>query len=256
MGREVLITSVPKRIVSLVPSQTELLYHLGLDSEVVGITKFCIHPESWFNQKKRIGGTKKIDPEAIRALKPDLIIGNKEENTAEDVQALTEIAPIWMSDIYNLNDALEMIWSVGQLTGTSDKANELVERIRVQFQELDKKIKEQQYELKKVLYFIWYKPNMLAGQYTFINDMLQRCGWINIERRDRYPEAVGTESPDLILLSSEPFPFNEKHKQELQILYPKAMIISVDGEMFSWYGSHLLKAPEYFGKLLDEVALK
>ena len=89
----------PKRIVSLVPSQTELLHALGLDEEVVGITKFCIHPNEWFRSKFRIGGTKAITIEKVRSLEPDLIIANKEENTKEDVQALAEIATVYVSDI-------------------------------------------------------------------------------------------------------------------------------------------------------------
>ena len=94
---EIRLDRVPRRIVSLVPSQTELLYDLGLEDEVVGITKFCIHPNKWFSSKDRIGGTKSINIDQVKSLAPDLIIGNKEENTIEDIERLREIAPVWMS---------------------------------------------------------------------------------------------------------------------------------------------------------------
>src|SRR5687768_127683 len=112
-GRRVNIPSPPQRIVSLVPSQTELLYHLGAD--VAGITKFCIHPEEWFRSKTRVGGTKQLKPDIIASLRPDLIIANKEENEKEQVEALAKEYPVWVSDIHTLNDALDMITSLGDI---------------------------------------------------------------------------------------------------------------------------------------------
>src|SRR4051812_11307667 len=115
MGNAVELEGPPSRIVSLVPSQTELLFYLGLDKEVAGITKFCIHPAEMFHSKPRVGGTKKYDFEKIRQLAPDLIIGNKEENEQKQVEELQKLYPVWMSDIRNLADALQMIRSVGEL---------------------------------------------------------------------------------------------------------------------------------------------
>jgi ABC-type Fe3+-hydroxamate transport system substrate-binding protein len=111
MHRTVQVPAAPQRIVSLVPSQTELLYDLGLGERVVGITKFCIHPETWFKTKHRIGGTKKVDMDKVRALKPDLIIGNKEENDRNDIQTLEKEFPVWMSDIRDL--MAPWTWCVG-----------------------------------------------------------------------------------------------------------------------------------------------
>src|SRR6476469_3628427 len=111
-----------QRIISLVPSQTELLYDLGLEAEVVGITKFCVHPEHWFRNKPRVGGTKQVSIEKVAALQPPLILANREENVKEQVEAMEAIAPVWVSDVTNIPSALEMISAVGELTGKSAEA--------------------------------------------------------------------------------------------------------------------------------------
>ena len=255
MQRTVKVPKHPQRIISLVPSQTELLYDLGLGGRVVGITKFCIHPETWFRTKTRVGGTKKVDMEKIRALKPDLIIGNKEENDRSDIQTLEQEFPVWMSDIRDLSGALSMIQSIGELTGTQDKANSLHAAIGAGFEGLVKRDPP-----LTVAYLIWRKPFMLAGHGTFVNDMLQRCGLYNVFDADdaRYPEITAQElaeaAPDVILLSSEPYPFKEKHIAEINGICPGTPVRVVDGELFSWYGSRLLKAPEYMKGLVVGLA--
>lgn len=243
MNQTIRLSGIPRRIVSLVPSQTELLYSLGLGDRVVGITKFCIHPNEWYKSKKRVGGTKNIDLEKVRALEPDLIIGNKEENEKSNIEALSTIAPIWMSDIFNLEDALTMIQQIGEMVDESEKANQIIGKVTSDFEGLSL-IKNQ----KTVLYLIWKNPYLTAGKDTFIDDMLSRCGFINFIKESRYPELrIETQnSPDYIFLSSEPYPFKEKHIIELQEIYPNAIIRLVDGEMFSWYGSRLLEAADYF----------
>ena len=250
MGRTIQVPGYPKRIISLVPSQTELLYDLGLGERVVGITKFCVHPETWFNSKHRIGGTKKVDMEKVRALKPDLIIGNKEENAKKDIQTLEQEFPVWMSDVRTLRDAANMIDSIGELTGTKDKAIEILRGIAQAFGAL-----KPMEEPRTVAYFIWREPYMVAGHGTFVNDMLLRLGLINVfdEGDARYPEITAKEvedaSPEVILLSSEPYPFQQKHIEEFKEICPDARVLLVDGEFFSWYGSRLLKAPAYFAGL-------
>jgi ABC-type Fe3+-hydroxamate transport system substrate-binding protein len=242
----------PQRIISLVPSQTELLCDLGLGERVVGITKFCIHPESWFKAKHRVGGTKKVDLAKIRALRPDLIIGNKEENERAEIEALAEEFPVWMSDIRTLYDAVDMIDRIGELTGTTTLAADLSARIKTGFDTL-KPIEEG----LSAAYLIWREPYMAAGQGTFINDMLQRCGLKNVfdEGDARYPQLTPQDlaeaDPDVILLSSEPYPFNEEHMAEINMICPGTPVRIVDGESFSWYGSHLINAPAYFGTVLS-----
>ncbi len=242
MGTMITCASPPKRIVSLVPSQTELLAYLGLGEQVVGITKFCVHPDSWYRTKTKVGGTKQFDFASIDALQPDLIIGNKEENYREGIEALKEKYPVWMSDICTLDDALQMIRAVGDISGTADRAHELVAEIQPAFKE---KLFNQ-----RVLYLIWKNPWMAAGHGTFIHDMLSRIGLTNVVTDERYPELSVDQmkvlNPGVVFLSSEPFPFRERHIEEVQRLFPQSNVITVDGEMFSWYGSRLKYAPEYF----------
>jgi len=248
MNRTLQVPGHPERIISLVPSQTELLHDLDLGDRVVGITKFCIHPEAWFRSKARVGGTKQVDMEKVRALKPDLIIGNKEENTQGQIETLMQEFPVWMSDIFNLQDALHMIRAVGNITGTGAKAEVIAGEIETAFWRFPENRAE------RVLYLIWREPWMAAGKATFIDDMIRAAGYANALSLARYPEleaaAIQRLQPDRIWLSSEPYPFNEKHIAELQDLFPNTRIQLVDGEMFSWYGNRLLHAPAYFASLV------
>lgn len=253
LGKQVQFSYPPQRIISLVPSQTELLADLGLEEQVVAITKFCIHPEAWRKSKTIIGGTKNFDFEKIRLLQPDLILGNKEENYMEGITTLAAQFPVWMSDIVTLSDALSMIRKVGQITNTTFKAESIVRDIQSSFTNLAK------LPSLKTLYLIWKSPWMAAAQGTFIDEMMKLSGLENVfNRQTRYPE-LNTEqierlNPELILLSSEPYPFREKHVEELQRIFPQAKILLVDGEMFSWYGSRLLKFPAYLESLRKSLS--
>jgi ABC-type Fe3+-hydroxamate transport system substrate-binding protein len=241
----------PARIVSLVPSQTELLYYLGLDAEVVGITKFCIHPEHWFRTKTRVGGTKNFDLEKVKVLQPDLVLANKEENTKEQIEELATQFPVWVTDVSNLVEALEMIEAVGMLTGKEAEATFLKAHIEQEFEALKL---DNTYNQIRTCYLIWKDPYLTIGGDTFIHDMLQRAEFLNcFANENRYPEvtleAIRNAGCELLLLSSEPYPFSEKHIALLQPQLPKTKIILVDGEFFSWYGSRLQGAPAYFKKL-------
>ncbi len=242
----------PRRIISLVPSQTELLFSLGLEEAVVGITKFCVHPPAWFTAKQRVGGTKTLNIQKIRALKPDLILGNKEENDRFQIESLMDEFPVWMSDIENLEDALNMIQAVGNLTDRRVQAAALAADIRHRFQVLFESSKP---VALTAAYLIWRKPYMAVGRQTFIHDLLGRAGFTNVfGHLQRYPEvdlaALAAARPQVILLSSEPYPFAEKHVQELAVACPEAKILLVDGELFSWYGSRLQLASAYFQHLM------
>jgi len=247
MGYDIEVPNSPQSIISLVPSQTELLYDLGLKDEIKGVTKFCIHPESAVREVPKIGGTKKFRFDTIKELKPDLLIGNKEENYKEGIEELKKEYPVWMSDVFDLSDALKMITDISVLVGKSEKGQEIVDNIREGFNQIEKK------EPKRTLYFIWQKPYMVAGKSTFIDQMLQAIGLVNVIEEDRYPELTAEDiadfDPELILLSSEPFPFKAKHFPDFKELCPNADMHIVDGEMFSWYGSRLMKAPAYFNSL-------
>ncbi len=251
----------PKRIVSLVPSQTELLYDLGLEKNVVGVTKFCVHPKDWLHTKTIVGGTKNFHIDRIRALQPDLIIANKEENTKEQVEQLANYAPVWVSDIECLDDALIMIHSIGYITNTSTKAKEIIHSIKSNFQISTTLTNSKTTHLKKAAYLIWQNPLITIGKDTFINNMMRYAGYDNIfNNKNRYPEISLSElqsallsnenDKSYLLLSSEPFPFKEKHIDFFKKALPGVEIMLVDGEYFSWYGSRLIHASNYFKSLM------
>ena len=255
MNKAVHVQQAPKRIISLVPSQTELLFDLGLDEQIVGVTKFCIHPADKVKYTAKIGGTKQLNIKSIHDLQPDLVIANKEENEQTQVEELMKHYPVWISDINNLPAALDMITKVGEITGRQERADEIVKDISQQFQWL----KPARAKLR-VLYLIWRKPYMAAGSGTFIDSMLQLCGFENVIGAQRYPELsvdeIIAEKPDVLLLSSEPYPFGQKHNDEFKLMLPDVKIELVDGELFSWYGSRLFHSPVYFNKLMDILTIK
>lgn len=248
LGREVRLPYPPHRIVSLVPSQTELLFDLGLREQLVGVTKFCVHPPE-ARARGVIGGTKNFDFAKIRAAQPDLIIGNKEENYREGVEELARHYPVWMSDVADLPQALDLIRRIGAVTGQPRPAELLAAEIGGSFGQLPPVP-----ALVPAAYLIWRKPWMAAGGNTFINDMLGRAGFANVfGHLGRYPEvsaeALAAAAPARVLLSSEPYPFGAKHLAEVQALCPAAQVQLVDGELFSWYGSRLRQSAAYFAGL-------
>ena len=246
---------IPKRIISLVPSQTELLSDLGLEDETVGITKFCVHPPGWFKTKEKIGGTKTVNIDKVLKLQPDLIIANKEENVQEQVEALSAHCPVWLTDVKNLEDAYKMIADIGQLTSRVTQAQALVHSINIAFNEL-KNISDH----PNTAYLIWKDPLMTVGGDTFISHLLEKAGFHNLYAyTKRYPEIsmedLQTKDCKILLLSSEPYPFSEKHVATFLTMLPDVKILLVNGEMFSWYGSRLLESPAYFHKLRVEAGL-
>ncbi len=247
LHREVEVVYPPKRIISLVPSQTELLFYLGLSNQVVGITKFCVHPREWVKRLPKIGGTKNFRFDVIDQLKTDLIISNKEENYESGISVLQAKYPVWISDVSSYAEALEMIVAVGALTDRIDPANALRNEIEARFERLPKK------KPRRVLYLIWRQPWMAAGKGTFIDSILSKIGLVNVVEEARYPTLSADQlrqlQPELIYLSSEPYPFKQKHIHELQSVVPNSEVVLVDGELFSWYGSRMLLAPDYFASL-------
>ena len=250
MGNTIFLKQSPRRIISLVPSQTELLFDLDLDEEIVGITRYCVRPEEKCVHKTKIGGTKKFRFDIIDELQPDVIIGNKEENYPEGIEILQKKYPVWMSDIQTLTDALEMIASLGELVNRKAKAEELVTDIWKQIQQLSFP------DPIPTAYLIWKNPFMAAGGQTFINEMLTLGGFMNIFGDiPRYPEVSieQLQAAEVILLSSEPYPFTPKDVEELGKVLPKKTIQLTDGTMFSWYGSRLKYAPQYLKELRNII---
>ncbi|MFY0714578.1 ABC transporter substrate-binding protein [Seonamhaeicola sp. NFXS20] len=250
INRVISFEKIPKRIVSLVPSQTELLCDLGLEPSIVGVTKFCMHPNYIKTKVTVVGGTKEINLEKIKALKPDIILCNKEENTKEIVEACESICIVHVSDIYTLDDSLQLIKQYGCLFNVEEKALHICNEIEWQCKDFKRFIQNK--KQLKVAYFIWKNPWMVAANNTFINYLLTLNSFDNYYKsQNRYPEINLEVKPEigLVMLSSEPYPFKEKHKKDLEAFYPNAKIVLVDGEMFSWYGSRLTKAFAYFKAL-------
>ncbi|HKK87293.1 MAG TPA: helical backbone metal receptor [Saprospiraceae bacterium] len=248
-----LLRVAPKRIVSLVPSLTEYLYSLGLDKRVVGLTKFCVHPKGWKKDKTIVGGTKNLRMDTIRALKPDLIIANKEENEKNQVMEMAEEFPVYVSVIRNFEEALEELESIAHCCDRREKGKAIVSDILKK-----KKSYPSPSNDVKAIYLIWKNPWMAAGGDTFIHHMMEKAGFHNMLKDQlRYPtmelEQMKALEPAYILLSSEPFPFKKNHCEELEKEFPASRVLLVDGELFSWYGSRLLKSFDYFEELRRDI---
>lgn len=249
--------STPKKIISLVPSQTELLYDLGLESHIVGITKFCVHPYHLKSTKTVVGGTKNIKIEKIKALNPDIILCNKEENTEAIVKACEDVCIVHISDIYNIEDCIELISQYGVLFNRRTEALKIANKIRFNLNDFKTFVKDK--PVLKTAYFIWRDPWMVAANNTFINYLLDLNKFENIYKNlERYPEIELKKirlqgDPELVFLSSEPYPFKDEHAFEIGRVSHHAKTVFVDGEYFSWYGSRLVKAFDYFKKLRNRL---
>lgn len=245
LNRLINLNATPKKIISLVPSQTELLVALGLENEIVGITKFCVHPKHLKSSKTIVGGTKQVHLDKIKALKPDIIFCNKEENTKSMVKALQDIAPVHVSDIKTLNDNIRLINDYGKILKVESKAKVLAEKLQTRQNQFQQSIAGK--PIKKVAYLIWRDPWMAVGSDTFIDYILGLNHFENVfADKKRYPEIDISNLPelDLLLLSSEPYPFQTKHLDEIPIDNSKIRL--VNGEYFSWYGSRMYMAFDYF----------
>ncbi|MDT0646777.1 helical backbone metal receptor [Zunongwangia sp. F260] len=254
LQRKIKIPENPKRVISLVPSQTELLIDLGLEDRISGITKFCVHPVGLRKRKPIVGGTKSVHLERIKALQPDLILCNKEENTEKMVLELEKIAPVHVSFIVTLEGAFDLMQQYGEIFKKELLVEKMISAVRNKKKEVEHKVEGKR--IKKVAYFIWKDPLMVAGNNTFINELLELNGFKN-EFSGRYPETNFKELQnldlDLILLSSEPYLFRDKHKELFKDI--EAEVLLVDGEFFSWYGSRLIKAMDYFLTLQDHASI-
>ena len=253
IGNKLVLYKTPTKIISLVPSLTELLVDLVLDENIVGITKFCVHPLDIRKSKLIVGGTKNINFKKITELQPDIIICNKEENTKEIVEKCKKIAPTHTSDIKNIKDTLELISMYGEIFSVEEKSKSIQKQLSILL--TDFKVFLENKKTRKVVYIIWKKPWMVAANDTFINYMLALNKFDNIYKDlNRYPEInledlQKKKDLELVFLSSEPYPFKEKDLNKLQHKFANCNLQLVNGEYFSWYGTRLLKAFTYFKSL-------
>ena len=247
LGRTIQLQKTPKRIISLVPSITELLVDLGLGKQIVGCTKFCVHPKGFKQGVAIVGGTKKIRSKVIRSVQPDFIIANKEENSKVDIDEIVSEYPTWISDVKTLKDAESMTRTLGEIFSRQQDAEAIIN-------ENNGAVKRLGHRTLRIAYLIWKAPLMTIGGDTFINNMLEHCGFDNIyNEHKRYPEItiddIRHRKPDAVFLSSEPFPFKEKHIKDFSERLPGIKVIRVDGEFFSWYGSRQSHCQEYLSTL-------
>jgi len=275
-GREFAPVRRPARVVSLVPSITELLFDLGLDdTEIVGRTRFCIHPRERIRRIPSMGGTKDFKIERIIKQQPSLIIANVDENRFEDVQALEDAlpdSPVFVTHPCSFREALLMICDIGTLLHAEKQARRIGESM------LDIRDRDRSRAASPVraLYLIWKNPYMSVAPGTYIHDMLSQTGYANCIDADfldakvfdtpgqmRYPtlkvEDIARLRPAEILLSSEPYPFKRIHFEELRAQlaaidrdYAATVSIRlVDGEYYSWYGSRMMNIRRVKGESLS-----
>ncbi len=246
-----------QRIVSLVPSQTELLSALELEENVVGVTKFCVHPAQWRKKKTVVGGTKNVHIDKVLALRPTLVIANKEENQKDQIEAVANYVPVIVTQITTFDDAITLILKLGSLLDRTNQAKALVSAIVKAWQSLNSTLDR----TLDACYLIWNNPMMVVGGDTFISDIMQKAGFRNVfQDSKRYPEIsldqLQTLQPDVLLLASEPFPFAERHAQRFREVLPHTLVQCVDGQMFSWYGSRLLHAAPYLLNLRTQLTVQ
>lgn len=243
----------PKSIVSLVPSLTELLFDLGLGGNVTGRTRFCIHPKEKVEQVPIVGGTKNPRLDKIREIQPDLIIANKEENRKEDIEELKRDFEVHVTEIGNINEALFTIHNIGWKCSAEERAKSLIHKIQERMEGVPDE------KPMSAAYMIWRDPWMSVGSDTYIHSVMEHWKLVNVySDKTRYPkttlEELSLKKPEVILLSSEPYPFKEKHIREVGDICKGSSIILVNGEWFSWYGSRMVKAFEQLNVLRRAIA--
>ena len=251
------------RIASLVPSLTELVVALGLGHCLVARTGFCIRPRAALREVPKIGGTKDVDLAALRALRPSHVLVNVDENRLETVEALREFVPHVivthpLSPADNLSLLLQMAETFGAQPGVAERATALARELRAELA----RCAAQTWPQRRVLYLIWRKPWMTVARDTYISRMLAQVGWQTWPAVDggetgatRYPVVTGDEpwlqQVDRVLLSSEPYRFNERHVADAQSLCPQARVQLVDGELLSWYGPRTAQGLAYLRELAE-----
>ncbi|MBR0566993.1 ABC transporter substrate-binding protein [Azoarcus sp. L1K30] len=251
------VTAVP-RIVSLVPSLTELLCALGLVDALVGRTGFCIHPRDALRRVRKVGGTKDVKIDVVRALAPTHLIVNIDENRRETVDALAEFVPhVIVTHPCVPHDNLELYRLFGGIFAREAEAAALADRLRAALADADTAAREHTPE--SVLYLIWRQPWMTVSRATYISAMLRAVGWHTLPVQDapRYPELEWSvpwlEGVDRVFLSSEPYRFTAGHVAEVESLAARPASL-IDGEMASWYGNRAIEGLHYLANLRRRLA--
>lgn len=251
-----------RRLVSLVPSTTELLCALGLADALVGVTVYCVEPRDVVRGKTRVGGEKDPDLEAIRALAPDLVVANIEENRREDVEALRAAGiEVFITYPRSVAESLAMIRELGAVTGAVQAARELLGELEPLLAAVRGRLAGRR--ATPCFYPIWRDPWMTIGHDTYIHDLLATCGGANVfADRSRYPtislDDVAARSPEVVLLPDEPYRFRRAHLRDFDAYAGMPAVRDgrvqlVDGKRFSWHGPRLAEALRTVPALLGHV---
>ena len=256
LGKTIFINKIPKRIVSLCPSITETLCELGLSDKIIACTDYCIHPIDKVKNINKIGGPKNFSEEKILKLSPDIIFAVKEENDANKIINISKKITTYVFDINSIKEGIELIKALGNIFEIQNIANVFIEKILEGYKNLPKVNSNIQ-----SLYLVWKNPYIAVGGGSFIDSVLNKLNLRNCLRNSekKYPKINLNNFEnnfDLIILPSEPYRFSNKDIDELENVFPEKVIIKVDGEMFSWYGTHQLKAISYFNKFVEKLNLR
>jgi ABC-type Fe3+-hydroxamate transport system substrate-binding protein len=250
---------LPRRLVSLVPSTTETLFALGVGDRVVGVTDFCTRPDPMPGHVQRVGGTKTPDLAAIRALAPDLVLANREENRREDVAALAAWTTVEVAYPRTVPEAVADIRRLGSLVGAEARAAELATDIEGRAEAVRRAARPHRFA-----YLVWRRPWMAAGQDTFVDALLALGGGRNVLRpaEGRYPVVdladLGARRPDVVLLPDEPYPFEPRHVDEVAAAMGPAYLARcrlVSGDNYCWHGVRLLAGLADYADWLRERAV-
>ena len=251
------------RLVSLVPSWTETLYSWGFDAEVVGVTRYCVHPKELVARAEKVGGTKDPDIARIVELKPDLVIAEKEENRKDDVETLRDAGvEVFVSDVRSVTDSLRDIRALGEAVDKAEAAATLVARIQASAAEVERE--RAGAGAIPVYVPVWRRPWMTLTRDTYAHAVLEQAGAENVFGHDdgRYPERSPEEAIEAgaraVLLPTEPYPFHEKQEAALAELdeagFPRERVRIVDGEALTWYGAREVDGLRVVAKSVRELA--
>lgn len=258
LGREHRFEQVPTRIVSLVPAVTETLFDLGLEDELVGITSACMHPYHLRVTKENVGEPQAIEVEQLKLLLPDIIIASPRENSLETIERLRAVSTVWLVDVRTMEQNIQLIELLGQLFNKRTEARKWVDKIHFGQRDLMDFVRDK--SSFKVAYFVGKDPFVVAGEGTLTQELLALNKFENVyaTRVEPYPEVEIRKiriqgDPELVFLPSLPYAFQEEDAFEIGRFTHHGKTIFVEGEMFSWYGTRIAKAFDYFKQIHNRL---